>query len=189
MGKVNGEDMISDLSSRLRELRDRNGWTVADMAERTGIPKRTLDKYMLRSCASLPGLEAICALSSGLGVSLDWLVFGSEGSSTATGLIVRKASSYAVRLFTETMLREHIAGNHRIISGERILNLTPEQWAIDLGLRAQEEAQSLIASGVTLAELLVWEAAQKERASELFNDMVEQLVPDLDDTARKVLKL
>jgi transcriptional regulator with XRE-family HTH domain len=180
MGKVNGEDMISDLSLRLRELRDRNGWTVADMAERTGIPKRTLDKYMLRSGASLPGLEALCALSRGLGVSLDWLVFGSAVSGTATGLIVRRASSYAIRLFTDMMLREHSVGNPRLISGERILNLTPEQWAIDLGIRAQEEAQRLVASGITLAELLNWEAAQKERASELFNDMVEQLTPEIN---------
>ena len=83
--------MLETVSFRLRTLRDRNGWTVADMAERTGIPKRTLDKYMLRSGASLPGFEALCSLSHGLCVSLDWLVFGSEGASEGAELIAERA--------------------------------------------------------------------------------------------------
>lgn len=181
--------MMTDVAFRLRELRDRNGWTVADMAERTGIPKRTLDKYMLRVGASLPGLEALCSLSRGLGVSLDWLVFGSEGSGKAVGLIVNRSSGYAARLLAETILREHAAGNERLISGERILNLTPEDWAIQMGDIAQQEAEKLIESGITLEELLEWQAATKERAHELFKDMVEHLLPDLSDDARKALKM
>lgn len=181
--------MIDQLSFRLRELRDRNNWTVADMAERTGIPKRTLDKYMLRSGASLPGLEALCALSRGLGVSLDWLIFGSEGSSEAVGLIVNRVSGGAVRALAETIVRENYAQNPKLIVGERILNITPEGWAINLGLRAQEEAASLVASGITMQELLSWKAAQDERGQELFKDMVEYLIPDLNDEARKILKM
>jgi len=181
--------MITDLAFRLRDLRDRNGWTVADMAERTGIPKRTLDKYMLRVGASLPGFDALCALSRGLGVSLDWLVFGSEGAGKALGLIVNRSSGYAIRLLVETILREHGAGNDKLIVGERILNLTPEDWGIQLGEIAQQEAEKLTSGGITLDELLVWEAAKKERAHELFKDMVEHMVPDLDDAARKILKL
>jgi transcriptional regulator with XRE-family HTH domain len=181
--------MITGLSFRLRELRDRNGWTVADMAERTGIPKRTLDKYMLRDGASLPGFDALCALSKGLGVSLDWLVFGSEGTSEAVGLIVNRSSGYAVRLFAETILREHAAGNAKLIQGERILNMTPEDWAIKLGEIAQEDAVKMTALGITFAELLFWKQAQSQRAHELFRDMIEHLAPDLNEDARKILKL
>ena len=57
--------MNNEIALRLRKLRDQSGWTVADMAERTGIPKRTLDKYMLRTGASLPGFDALCSLSKG----------------------------------------------------------------------------------------------------------------------------
>lgn len=181
--------MITNVAVRLRDLRDRNGWTVADMAERTGIPKRTLDKYMLREGASLPGFDALCALSRGLGVSLDWLVFGSEGSGKAVGLIVNRSSGYAARLLAETILRERAAGNDKLFVGERILNLTPEDWSIHLGEIAQQEAEKLTARGVTVEELLAWQAAQKERARELFKDMVEHIVPDLDEGARKSLKL
>jgi transcriptional regulator with XRE-family HTH domain len=181
--------MIEQLSFRLRELRDRNNWTVADMAERTGIPKRTLDKYMLRTDASLPGFEALCSLSTGLGVSLDWLVFGSEAASQGVGLIVRRASGDVVRMFAELILREYCAKNTKFIEGERILNITPEGWAIDLGIRAQEKGKELVASGLTMHELLTWEKAQAERGHELFTDMVDHLIPDLSADARKILKM
>lgn len=54
-----------------------NGWTVAELAVESGIPKRTLDKYLARN-GSLPGFAAIRALSRALNVSCDWLVFGDD---------------------------------------------------------------------------------------------------------------
>ncbi|MDT8857159.1 helix-turn-helix transcriptional regulator [Paracoccaceae bacterium Fryx2] len=171
--------MIEAVSFRLRSLRDRNGWTVADMAERTGIPKRTLDKYMLRSGASLPGFDALCLLSKGLGVSLDWLVFGSEGASPSVELIVERASHAAGRAVFETILREFYAKNGAIVSGERILNLTPEDWAGAVGDYAKEEAAKMIAEGITYEELLNWRNKKLERVHELFVDMVSELLPDV----------
>lgn len=63
------------VSARLRELRENRRITTQIMSDATGIPKRTLESYMLRKNAALPGLEALKRLSVGLGVSLDWLVF------------------------------------------------------------------------------------------------------------------
>ena len=181
--------MSDQLAHRLRELRDRNHWTVAAMAQRTGIPKRTLDKYMLRNGASLPGLEALRALSHGLGVSLDWLVFGSEGTSKTVGLIVNRACGQAVRRMAELIIQENDAGYPKLIAGEQIFNLTPEAWSLSLGEFAQAEAEKQAAQGVTLGELVTWREAQNDRSSELFLDMVEELIPDLSEAERKTLKM
>jgi transcriptional regulator with XRE-family HTH domain len=148
------------------------------MAERTGVPKRTLDKYMLRSDASLPGFDALCALSKGLGVSLDWLVFGAEGSSPSVELIVERASHAAGRAVFETILREFYAKSGAIVSGERILNLTPEAWAGVVGDYAKDEASKMIGEGVTYEELLVWREKMHQRSHELYTDMISELLPD-----------
>lgn len=167
--------MIEELSLRLRELRDRNSWTVADMAERTGIPKRTLDKYMLRSGASLPGFEALCSLSKGLGVSLDLLVFGAETASEGVELIAERSANHVVMLFAETLLRYQREGHLGIVTESEILNLSPEIWAADLGFRAGEKAGELLREGSTKADLLAWKSWQNERVMELHHDRINAM--------------
>lgn len=165
--------MISDLSFRLRGLRDRNSWTVADMAERTGIPKRTLDKYMLRNDASLPGFDALCALSRGLGVSLDWLVFGADTASESVELLVDRSADHVVQLFAEMLLHHHKDERAKIFNDQTILNLSPEEWAADLGMRAGEKACELVKNGITKEELLTWKHKRTERMFELHRDRIE----------------
>ena len=143
------------------------------MAERTGIPKRTLDKYMLRTGANLPGFDALCALSKGLGVSLDWLVFGSEGASKAVELMAYRAAYDSIPVYFEMILREKNAGNPRLFIGDRILNMTPEDYATDIGSRTAEHVRAMVAEGVTLSELLEWQQKLKERSSELFKDLMQ----------------
>jgi transcriptional regulator with XRE-family HTH domain len=174
--------MIDQLSFRLRELRDRNNWTVADMAERTGIPKRTLDKYMLRTGASLPGFDALCSLSKGLGVSLDWLVFGSETASDDAELIAFRTAHYVVSLFTEALLRSHLEGRKDIFTSEEIVTMTPEEWAHDLGERAASKARELLSSGVTRAELLAWRQLSGERSVEKLKDRIAQVLAAKEPT-------
>ncbi|PIV72703.1 MAG: hypothetical protein COW55_15830 [Rhodobacteraceae bacterium CG17_big_fil_post_rev_8_21_14_2_50_65_11] len=169
--------MIGELSLRLRDLRDRNRWTVADMSERTGIPKRSLDKYMLRSGASLPGFDALCALSKGLGVSLDWLVFGADIAGEIVELIADRAANDMVQLFAETLLRYNSEGRSGIIGENEILTASPEEWAADLGLRAGERARELMASGTTKADLLTWKQWRTERMSELLSDRLSAMIP------------
>lgn len=166
--------MSQDLAWRLRSLRDRRGWTVADMAERTGIPKRTLDKYMLRSGASLPGHEALLALAKGLGISLDWLVFGTDFSSEGSDLLATVAATEVSQQYFETLLQHHEAGERPIFEGEEILGLSPEEWATDLGWRVGEKAREMAARGTTLQELLEWKAARQERQAELLQDRFDR---------------
>jgi len=70
-------------SERLRTLKNERGVTAQQMSEQTGIPKRTLEKYMLKSGAASPGIEAIRAVCTSFDVSADWLLGLSERSDQA----------------------------------------------------------------------------------------------------------
>ena len=118
--------MGNDLAARFRALRDRVGTTVTMMSWRTGIPKRTLEKYMLREGANLPGLEALVSLSIGLDVSLDWLVFGEEGKSNILPILVERSAYFAAVSVFESILSTAIISSENLVSGERFINLVPE---------------------------------------------------------------
>lgn len=167
--------MSDDFAARLRELRDRQGWTVAEMSYRTNIPKRTLDKYLLRDGSSLPGFEALLALSKGLGVSLDWLVVGSEAVSETSELVVDKCASKAALPVFDALLRYHREAVRPIFEGELILGLTPEEWAAEIGSRAGEEAKSQVASGMTKEDLLIWRQRRSDRLIELLQDRMRRM--------------
>jgi transcriptional regulator with XRE-family HTH domain len=175
--------MTQDVASRLRELRDGTGLTVADMAERTGLPKRTLDKYMLRSNPSLPGFDALIALSKGLGVSLDWLVLGKEFSAEGVELLAQMAAAKTSLQYFETLLCAHANAEREFSNGEEILGLTPEEWSFDMGARVGEAAKELAIRGITRQELLTWTVARKERGSELARDRFNRLLEN--ETGKK----
>lgn len=178
--------MADDLASRLRSLRERRGWTVVDMAERTGIPKRTLDKYMLRSGANLPGFEALLAMAKGLGVSLDWLAFGNEFSGEGSDLLASVASELESLQYFETIMNRAREAGSSMVEGEELLGLTPEEWASDLAFRVGERAKKLATEGVTREELLLRRAASNERTNELFRDRVARKLPHPSEPNGKV---
>lgn len=144
------------------------------MAERTGIPKRTLDKYMLRSSANLPGFDALLALSKGLGVSLDWLAFGSDFVSEGSELLAAVAAEETGLQYFELIYREAKAGKKPLVEREELLGLTPEAWAFDLGVRAGEKAKDLAARGITRQELLEKRAASDARAGKMLQDSFDR---------------
>jgi hypothetical protein len=114
----------------------------------------------------------------GLGVSLDWLVFGAEGASKGVELIADRACNKASRLFAETLLKYHHANKGPVIQGERILNLKPEAWGEYFGEFASEQAASMLSEGVTLEELLRWKQQETELSREMFLDMIEERLPE-----------
>lgn len=61
------------ISDRLRLLKAEHGWTAQEMADAIGISRRTLESYMRRENAALPGLQPLALIAKHLGVSLDWL--------------------------------------------------------------------------------------------------------------------
>lgn len=167
---------MSELAARLRELQDRNNWTVADIAERTGLPKRTLDKYLLRQGASLPGFDALCQLSQGLGVSLDWLVFGSDSASEPIALFAERATFEVTKLLVETILRHYQEGRSLVDNGEELLGLAPIEWGLDLGGRAADLVRELSQLGTTKESLLSWRAAVADRVWETTQGRSDRLL-------------
>ncbi|MDZ4096417.1 MAG: helix-turn-helix domain-containing protein [Paracoccaceae bacterium] len=167
---------MSELAARLRELQDRNNWTVADIAERTGLPKRTLDKYLLRQGASLPGFEALLQLSKGLGVSLDWLVFGSDAASEPIALFAERATFEVTKLLVETLLRYHQEGRSLVENGEELLGLAPIEWGLDLGDRAADFVREQVKVGTTRESLLAWRAAVGDRVWEAIQGRTDRVL-------------
>ncbi len=62
------------LVERLHIVQNREGLTIKEMAERCGIPKSSLESYMRVKGAKRPGIDALIAISTGMEVSIDWLV-------------------------------------------------------------------------------------------------------------------
>lgn len=80
-----GEAMkATEVAERLRQLQAASGMTIQVMAERCGLPKRSLENYMNLKDPQHPGLDALLAVADGLGVSIDWLVGRSEEKDSSS---------------------------------------------------------------------------------------------------------
>lgn len=64
----------SDVAERLRALQAKLGLTIQQMADRCGLPKRSLENYMNLRSPQRPGLDALAGIADGFNVSIDWLV-------------------------------------------------------------------------------------------------------------------
>lgn len=68
------------ISDRIREIsRSRYGGNVSEMARSTGIPIKTLYKYIAEDNPISPGADALQKLAE-IGISVNWLLTG-EGSA------------------------------------------------------------------------------------------------------------
>jgi lambda repressor-like predicted transcriptional regulator len=65
----------------LRALRKRNGWTLAEVSRRTGLPVPTLSK--VENDRHFPSYRKLIQISEGLGVDMAALVAGPKDSATA----------------------------------------------------------------------------------------------------------
>ena len=64
--------MAKTIGDRLREVRERNGWTQAQVGEWTGIAPVQVAHY--EAGRREPNAANLAALASGLRVSADWLL-------------------------------------------------------------------------------------------------------------------
>lgn len=141
--------MTEDFAERLRTLREGQGLTVQEMADRTGVPKRSLEKYMLRTEANTPGLDALVKLSKGLSISLDWLEFGGNSTGQNAGRLVRLSARAASLQAFQTILVEFQSQGSAIFSEGTILGLSPEEWAAEIGWDAGERAGAITSRGTS----------------------------------------
>ena len=153
-----------EFSRRLRHLRNKNDWTVQDMSEMIGIPKRTLDKYMLKEDAPQPGLDAIVRIAKGLGVSLDWLLLGEEAHAKSWGRIVRLSTRAILSPFLENMVATYYRTDDPelralLIGNGKIMGQAPENLALDLAIASGIRAEELSALQPTDDKLRIGEVA------------------------------
>jgi transcriptional regulator with XRE-family HTH domain len=107
------------IGSALRERRAYHGWTLADVAERTGISKSTLSKIENNQIS--PSYQSILQLCAGLGIEIGDLMSADVTRDNAPKVTGRRNISYAHSgltmgddLFTYTYLCTDIA-HKRII--------------------------------------------------------------------------
>ncbi|KHM51269.1 hypothetical protein NZ47_11440 [Anaerovibrio lipolyticus] len=62
---------MSDFTDNLKRLREKNGLTRKELAEKTGFSQSSITYY--ETGKSMPTVTALCAIASALGVSLDEL--------------------------------------------------------------------------------------------------------------------
>ncbi|MDK8873930.1 helix-turn-helix transcriptional regulator [Paracoccus sp. SSJ] len=72
----------TDVAERLRVLQTKHKLTIQEMAERCGLPKRSLENYMNLKSPQRPGLDALIGIADGFDVSIDWLVGRSDPAET-----------------------------------------------------------------------------------------------------------
>lgn len=154
---------IETFSERLRSLQAGNNWTVQDLADKTGISKRTLDKYLLKTGASQPGIDVVVKIAEALGVSLDWIVLGREIASTDLGRMTRLTAMAASQKAFEHILDNHKKGEKDTFIGDTIMGLTPIEWAAEVGWDAGERAHTLAKQGTNRADMETAERAMKAR--------------------------
>lgn len=69
-------DFTHEFAARLRTIKAEKHLTVAEMAELSGLGKKRMENYLSRRFPTQPGLEGLARISSGLNVSLNWLILG-----------------------------------------------------------------------------------------------------------------
>ena len=67
------------LVQRLHQIAVRHGLNVKDVAEKCGVPKSSLERYVRLKGAKRPGIDALIMSAKGFDVSIDWLVGRTDG--------------------------------------------------------------------------------------------------------------
>lgn len=139
-------------AKRLRQLHGKQDWTVQEMADLAGIPKRSLENYMRKSSPQVPSVEVLVKMSIGYGVPADWLLFGAEGFAIQQSRLVRLCTRTACEPFVKGFLQatERLRDTPEVadvvIKDGRLLGQTPEAWAMLIAGAAGETAEALLIS-------------------------------------------
>lgn len=91
-------------AKRLKEARQKKGWTQAKLAKLTNTTTTTVSKYEAGSEASKPSLELAITFSKALDVSLDWLCGIDQNDVESTQIVDFDVKSYLyslVRIMSE----------------------------------------------------------------------------------------
>lgn len=167
------------ISARLRLLKDQNGFTSQTMADAIGMSRRTLESYMRRENAPLPGIEALRQFAS-LGVSLDWLVCGENWAEIQAAMIVRVSAERAsLAVFTNYLQAKD--------AGQTLPQ--PEFLALEVGTQAAQIASNYAKLGTTAVQMAVLLKQTEAQSIESMRAKVQDLEQQLTDLRRATSKI
>lgn len=134
----------SSIASRLRQVKEQNGWTAGEMAALIGMSRRSLESYIRKDNAPLPGVEALKQIALGLRLSLDWLVLGDDDAALVGVLLVRLAAERAALPVLENLI-EALRRNDSVPEAAYL--------AQEIGAHAAANADMLITSDATSVQI------------------------------------
>lgn len=152
---------VSGLASRLRQLQVQNDWTVVEMAQLVGIPKRSLENYMRKEHAQVPSVEVIVKMSQGFGVALDWLLLGQENYVSDQGRLVRlcaRAGSLPFLQSLSIMAQSEMTRPLAFQDG-KLMGMSPEELATEIANEAGRRAEAVAAIPASSETLRISEIA------------------------------
>lgn len=163
------------IAARLRQVKDQNGWTVAEMAKMIGMSRRTLESYMRRENAPLPGVEALKQIALGLRVSLDWLVLGDVDAALGGVLLVRLAAERAalptLKNLIEMQQRDQLIPQ-------------PEYMAQEIGAHAAGLAETIVSSGLTMAQIAAFIEVSGEDMQKSLRKKMDEMKAQIEELER-----
>jgi transcriptional regulator with XRE-family HTH domain len=90
------------VKNRLREFLSDEGLKITEAAEKSGIPYRSMQNYL--SGERDPSVEALTAMNTRLGISVDWLLTGEGGKRR--GMVVGLATETPLEGVVLSLLRQ-----------------------------------------------------------------------------------
>lgn len=128
-----GENERPAFVRRLEQLRDANQWTIAEMARRAELPKRSMENYFK---GHKPGLDALVSMARGFAVPVDFLV----GHTSPTGAQIERIVYEAALPTILSVVRRiglYVAEGRQVYKDETVFSVPPERYA-------DEEAQEVV---------------------------------------------
>jgi transcriptional regulator with XRE-family HTH domain len=128
-----GGDVTPAFVNRLEQLRDGNRWSIAEMARRADLPKRSMENYFK---GHKPGLDALVSMARGFGVTVDFLVGHSPPSGAQVETIVYEAA-YPTILSIVRRIGLYTSQGHPVFHAGTVFSVPLERYA-------EEEAREVV---------------------------------------------
>ena len=73
----------TELAKRIKEIKEQNGLTNQELAERANLPVSNVSK-LLAGITRYPTIDTVAKIATALNISIDYLVFGNDTPSNRT---------------------------------------------------------------------------------------------------------
>lgn len=117
----------------LEQLRDANQWSIAEMARRADLPKRSMENYFK---GHKPGLDALVSMAKGFGVTVDFLTGHGAPSGAQVETVVFEAA-YPTILSGVRRIAFYTTQGRKVFEDGTVFSVPFERYA-------EEEAQEVV---------------------------------------------